>query len=62
LETFDERKLSSDTLYETRQLSKKSIAQKLKDSDFADENEDEELPYKKPKTKKKKRNDVEVGD
>ena len=62
LETFDERKRAVDTLYETKQLSKKSIAERLQSANLMDENK-KDLPRKnKEDQSKKKRDGTEVGD
>ena len=50
LSTFDERKRSSDTLYETRQLSRKEIQKKLS----ANLNEKRGEKHKKDKEKEEK--------
>ena len=60
LETFDERKKSADTLYETRQLSRKEIQRRLNDSPTIPAGDDEPLTggrverVKPPKAKKEK--------
>ena len=62
LETFDERKRAVDTLYETKQLSKKSIAERLQSANLMDENK-RDLPRKnKEDITKKKHDGYEVGD
>jgi len=62
LETFDERKRAVDTLYETKQLSKKAIADRLKNTTIMDDNK-RDLPRKTQNDEaKKKRDDMEVGD
>jgi uncharacterized membrane protein YbhN (UPF0104 family) len=62
LETFDERKRAVDTLYETKQLSKKAIADRLKNTTIMDESK-RDLPRKTHNEEaKKKRDDMEVGD
>ena len=60
LETFDERKRMVDTLYETKQLSRKSIAQKLQDTSVYDEN-NRDLPRKKKDAFNKKNDGKEIG-
>jgi glycosyltransferase 2 family protein len=63
LETFDDRKRSVDTLYETRQLSRKAIAKRLETTTIMDENNNKDLPRKnKDESVKKKRDNLEVGD
>ena len=60
--TFDERKRAVDTLYETKQLSKKAIADRLKNTTIMDDNK-RDLPRKTQNDEaKKKRDDMEVGD
>jgi uncharacterized membrane protein YbhN (UPF0104 family) len=59
LATYDERKRSSDTLYETKQLSRKEIQKKLQNlNEWALDTDDEKSPAnspskKEPTTKKK---------
>ncbi|MCI2111756.1 MAG: flippase-like domain-containing protein [Bacilli bacterium] len=59
LETFDERKRLVETLYETKQLSRKSIVQRLRNGEA---DEQSPLPRKGKRGFKKKRDDLEVGD
>jgi len=62
LETFDERKRAVDTLYETKQLSKQSIAERLQSANLMDENK-RDLPRKNKEDPSKKKHDgLEVGD
>ena len=44
LETYDERKRSSDTMYETAQLSRKAIQERVADNGFFRKKKDEEEP------------------
>ena len=58
LETYETRKVSADTLYETSQLSKKSIVNKL---GSLDPNEDLPTKTTRKKNKKKKKDETFLG-
>jgi uncharacterized protein (TIRG00374 family) len=58
LETYETRKVSADTLYETSQLSKKNIANKL---GSLDTNEDLPTKTKRKKNKNKKKDETFLG-
>ena len=65
METFDERRRSSNTMYETAQLSRREIQRRLNEASYSHINDDKDLPKpppewgklkpKEPKPKKEKK-------